>query len=439
MLKIAIDGPSGAGKSSIARAVAKKMGIVYVDTGAMYRTIGLFTAKNGVDPHNSEAVTPLLPRISLDIKFEDGEQHIYLCGEDVKQSIRTPEMSIYASLVSAIPAVRAFLLNTQRNMAKSNSVIMDGRDIGTVIFPDADVKIFLTANVEARAERRFKELTEKGMQTTYEKVLEDMILRDKNDSEREIAPAVAAPDAIIFDNSDYSFDESIEKCIEIIEKTLSDKEKKVKTGKKEKKSFYMKVHRLLARFLRFTMRIHAHGAENMPLEGGAIVCSNHISMWDVITIGSVIKRPMRFVAKSELRRIPVISSFLRAMGACFVDRGRTDVDAIKSCISMAKNGELVGIFPQGTRRTGLNPADTPIKNGAAMIAYRAKVPMVPVCIVTKKMRYKFLRRKDIYIGKPFMYDELGFENGGSDEYRRVTENVFAEACRLGGFSKTKTE
>ncbi|MBR2340513.1 MAG: (d)CMP kinase [Clostridia bacterium] len=435
MLKIAIDGPSGAGKSSLARAVAKKMGIVYVDTGAMYRTVGLYVAKKGVDPKDAEAVTALLPEISLEIKFENGEQHIYLCGEDVGDSIRTPEMSMYASAVSAIGAVRAFLLDTQRNLAKSNSVIMDGRDIGTVIFPDADVKIFLTASAEARAERRYKELCQKGIETTLEDVLADMRLRDKNDSEREIAPAVAADDAVIFDNSELSFDESISRCIEIIEDTLS---KKGKTKKKKKKrSFYMFMHFLVARMFRFTMRIKAHGLENLPLEGGAVICPNHLSMWDVITVGAVTPRQIHFMAKAELFKIPVLSFFLRAMGAKGVDRKSSGTDAIKYLIGEASKGDLVGIFPQGTRRTGENPADTPLKNGAALVAYRAKVAMVPVCIVTKKMKYRFLRRKDIYIGKPIPYSELGFVNGGSEEYAAATEKVFAEVCRLGGFEKTK--
>ena len=220
MLKIAIDGPSGAGKSSLARAVAKKMGIVYVDTGAMYRTVGLYVAKKGVDPKDAEAVTALLPEISLEIKFENGEQHIYLCGEDVGDSIRTPEMSMYASAVSAIGAVRAFLLDTQRNLAKSNSVIMDGRDIGTVILPDAEVKIFLTASVECRAKRRVLELKEKGMEASYEDVLKEMIERDNNDKNRDVAPAVPADDAVILDNSELTMEETLDKIIEIAKQRI---------------------------------------------------------------------------------------------------------------------------------------------------------------------------------------------------------------------------
>lgn len=215
-MKIALDGPSGAGKSSLARAIAKKMHIVYVDTGALYRSIGLFTRNAGVDPKDAAAVETLLPEITLEMKFENGEQHIYLCGEDVGDRIRTPEISMYASAVSAIPAVRAFLLDTQRSIAEKTDVIMDGRDIGTVILPDAEVKIFLTASPEARAKRRTLELEAKGITTTYEEVLADMQERDQNDSTRKTAPAIPAADAVFLDNSDMTAEETVEAALKII-------------------------------------------------------------------------------------------------------------------------------------------------------------------------------------------------------------------------------
>ncbi len=219
-MKIALDGPSGAGKSSLARAIADQLGIVYVDTGALYRSIGLFVRGRNIDSKDAEAVEACLPDIELRMAHENGEQHIYLCGKDVGDSIRTPEMSMYASAVSAIPAVRAFLLDTQRSIAEKTSVIMDGRDIGTVILPDAEVKIFLTASSEARARRRVLELQAKGIATTYEEVLSDMIERDKNDSTRKTAPAIPAEDAVFLDNSDLTFEQTVEKALAIIaEKT----------------------------------------------------------------------------------------------------------------------------------------------------------------------------------------------------------------------------
>lgn len=213
--QIAIDGPSGAGKSTIAKAVAARLGIVYVDTGALYRTVGYYVKQMKTDPKDGAAVEALLPSVNVTIRYVDGVQRVYLNGEDLGDRIRTPEMSLYASAVSAIPAVRTFLLDTQRSIARENSVIMDGRDIGTVILPDAEVKIFLTASIEARAHRRFLELCEKGQNVLECDVLREMQLRDTNDSSRSVAPAIPAEDAVHVDNSDLSAEESVDAVLRI--------------------------------------------------------------------------------------------------------------------------------------------------------------------------------------------------------------------------------
>ena len=219
-MKIAIDGPSGAGKSSLARAVAKKLQIIYVDTGALYRSLGYYAKEHGISADDTAAVIAMLQNVSLEMKFEGGEQHIYLDGRIVGDEIRTPEISMYASKVSAIPEVRTFLLETQRQIARTNDVIMDGRDIGTVILPDADVKIFLTASDECRATRRRDELLAKGIETTYEEVLADMQKRDSDDRNRAVAPAVAAPDATVLDNSWMNPEECTDAVIKLVkEKT----------------------------------------------------------------------------------------------------------------------------------------------------------------------------------------------------------------------------
>lgn len=223
MFKIAIDGPSGAGKSSIAKALAKEMGIVYVDTGALYRTIGYYVRSQGVDPKDAEGVARLLPDIHIEVKYENGTQCVYLNGENLGDRIREPEISMYASAVSAIPTVREFLLETQRSIARANSVVMDGRDIGTVILPDAEVKIFLTASNECRAERRLLELREKGIETTFEEVLADMTERDNNDKNRAVAPAVPAADAVFLDNSGYTVEQTLAEAMKIIRGKLEGK------------------------------------------------------------------------------------------------------------------------------------------------------------------------------------------------------------------------
>ena len=216
MIRIAIDGPGGAGKSSLAKSVAKRLSIIYVDTGALYRTIGLYMIKNGINCKDNATVIKALKNINLELKYVDGEQVILLNGENFGDEIRQPEVSMAASNVSAIPEVRAFLLETQRNIARTNSVIMDGRDIGTVILPDAEVKIFLTASPEARAKRRYDELIAKGKTVKYEDVYNEMVERDNNDSTRACAPCVPAEDATMLDNSLLTAEETVDEVVRII-------------------------------------------------------------------------------------------------------------------------------------------------------------------------------------------------------------------------------
>lgn len=218
---IALDGPAGAGKSSIAKRAAKALDFIYVDTGALYRTIGLAATRMGVEPKPSPEVEKLLSEITVDLTFNDkGEQIVLLDGEDVSGLIRTPEASMMASKISAVPSVRAYLLDLQRNMAKSHNVIMDGRDIGTVVLPDAKVKIFLTASPEARAQRRYKELCEKGMNVKYEDILNDVITRDYNDSHRETAPLKPAEGCVMVDTTELDFEQSVEKIISVIKENI---------------------------------------------------------------------------------------------------------------------------------------------------------------------------------------------------------------------------
>ena len=216
MISIAIDGPSGAGKSTIAKAVSKKLGFIYVDTGALYRSIGLYVLNKGKDTASQMDVAALLPEINVQIRYVNGVQHVYLNEKDVSDDIRRPPVSMAASNVSAHPEVREFLLNLQRQFAKENNVVMDGRDIGTVVLPNADIKIFLTASSEERARRRYKELTEKGEQVEFEQIHEEIKQRDYNDSHRAIAPLKQADDAILVDTTECTLEESIDKLETVI-------------------------------------------------------------------------------------------------------------------------------------------------------------------------------------------------------------------------------
>lgn len=210
-MKIAIDGPSGAGKSTISKILAKNLGYIYIDTGAMYRAIGLHALLCGFNTKSdTDKIINMLKDIDIKISCGDLRQEVFLNNENITDKIRTPEVSIAASDVAVIPQVRSKLVELQRNLAEGNDVIMDGRDIATFVLPDAEIKIFLTASAESRAKRRFKELNEKGIVTTFEEVLSDVIKRDKNDSEREINPLKIAEDATVIDTTDYNFDESVE-------------------------------------------------------------------------------------------------------------------------------------------------------------------------------------------------------------------------------------
>ena len=217
MIRVAIDGPSGAGKSTVAKRIAKDLSIIYVDTGAMYRCIGLYALRQGLDTKDSQQVSSCLEQIHLKTSYDvQNGQRIFLNGEDVSEAIRTPDASMAASNVSAIPQVRAFLLDLQRDMAKKQSLVMDGRDIGTVVIPDAELKIFLTASPESRARRRYLEYVQKGQQPVYDDILHDVILRDHQDSTRAAAPLCQAPDAVKLDTTEINFEDTVSIIKEMI-------------------------------------------------------------------------------------------------------------------------------------------------------------------------------------------------------------------------------
>lgn len=224
MVSIAIDGPAGAGKSTIAKTVSKQLSYIYVDTGALYRSIALNAILNNIDISNETQVENLLEDTKVEIKFIDSEQRVFLNGTDVSDKIRTSEVSMMASKVSALPVVRAFLLDLQRNIAKENNVIMDGRDIGTVVLPDAQVKIFLTASPECRAKRRYNDYLAMNKEEDYNKILQDIIERDYNDSHRKIAPLKPAEDSVTIDTSDDTLEQSVERIIEIVKQKINNQE-----------------------------------------------------------------------------------------------------------------------------------------------------------------------------------------------------------------------
>ena len=222
MISVAIDGPAGAGKSTIAKTASKNLGYIYIDTGALYRSIGYFVVSNGGDIDNADSVVSFLPKISAEIKFIDETQHVFINGEDVSDKIRTEEVSKAASKVSAIPKVREFLLELQRGFAKKYNVVMDGRDIGTVVLPDAQVKIFLTASAQERAKRRYKEQVERGLDVNFDDILADIKERDYRDEHREIAPLKPAKDSILVDTSNMNIEQSVKAVIDTVKSKIGE-------------------------------------------------------------------------------------------------------------------------------------------------------------------------------------------------------------------------
>lgn len=438
MIGIAIDGPSGAGKSTVAKALAKEFGYIYVDTGAIYRTVGLYMQRNGVSTEDTAGIENNLDNVKVELKYVDGEQRMFLLGEDVSDFIRTPLIAKYASVVSAVPKVREFLFEMQRSLARENNVIMDGRDIGTVILPNADVKIFLTASAEARAKRRVAQLEEKGEKVNYDEILASIKERDERDSGRDIAPLKAADDAVLLDTSSLTLEESIAAAKKIAEDKINSK-KKLTSKKKDKNKggFYRFLKKTLAPILRFTMRIKTYGAENEKADGALIVCANHTALFDVLSLAVSFKRQLRFLAKKELFKIPLLAQLISALGAYGVDRGKGDVAAIKKTLSVLEEGEIVAMFPQGTRYPKVDPAKTEVKSGVGMMVYRSKADVQPVFIRVKNYKYRFLRKKEVIIGKPIKYEEFGFTNGGSEEYERAAKMVFDRILELRNEGQTK--
>lgn len=450
-INIALDGPSGAGKSTIAKAVAKKLEYVYVDTGALYRSIAFYLFEHRIDLDNVDDVKSALNGIDLKLAYVEGSQRVLLCGEDVSEKIRTPEISMGASRVSAIPKVREFLFDLQQDIAKENNIIMDGRDIGTVVLPDADVKIFLTASAEERARRRFKELQEKGDKSTYDEVLADIKQRDYNDMHRDIAPLKRADDAIEVDTTSLNLDESIEAIYNTIIKELekktdnSDKiNEDVSKGRNNSSNGYLRgldvrpvdrgnklprlnmlwygfLRRLILFIYHIVYNLKYVGKENIPKDGSYIFASNHRSYADPVLISLPVRVPFSFMAKEELFKQNIFFTFLiKRLGAFPVTRGKGDTSAIDMSIKCLNKGRNLVIFPEGTRskdgRVGKG------KTGVALIAAIAQVPVIPVGIIFEG-KLRFRKKVVVKFGKAISPTESNLSKNDFRDIKIIKQNI----------------
>lgn len=443
MINIAIDGPSGAGKSTIAKIIAKKMGITYLDTGAMYRTVALYVVNQGKNPSSEEDVVPLLKEIQISYIKVGDDNRICLNGKDVSEDIRHHEISKYASEVSKIPEVRAFLVEKQREIAKNNDVVLDGRDITSHVLSDTKYKFYLTASPEERAKRRYSELVQKGQQVEYEKILADIKDRDYNDMNRKVSPLVKTPDSVEIDSTKMSLEEVADTIMSYIDsinnrdkltdtknaslqvlrkeaKELNiDANKEIKKKTKKKGGFY----RFLAAFVRKIMGIiwptKIYFKDNFPQNTKAIVVCNHYTALDpCVIISKLLGKNGKVLMKEEIMKNPVVAKVATELGCIPVKRGEADIAAVKNILSALSKNQPVLIFPEGTRNRSGSKEMLPLKQGVATFAIKAKAPIVPLLYYKKTGPFK---RNKLIVGAPFYLDEF---------YDKKANSVKEEATQL---------
>ena len=445
MINIAIDGPAGAGKSTIAKAVAKDLGIIYLDTGAMYRATAYLALQKGIDPKDEQKVSEMLEDLKMDIVYKDGDQRIIVNGIDATPYLREHYMSKAASDISALPCVRYKMVDLQRDFASKNDVVLDGRDIGTFVLPNANCKFFLTASPEERAQRRMKDLEEKGEKVDYQTLLSDIIQRDYNDSHREVAPLKQADDADFVDTTQMSVEDVVAHVKEVVhiktknansteqnaEKTStiipsSEMDKKtlarIKTYYKPEKRFtFYRFLRVMERPIQMLVwPTKVIGAENVKKVKGALFTCNHYSKMDsMIPYFVLFKKEAHALAKYELFTNPVAGWFLHKMGAIPVRRGEADIEAVKQVLRVLKDGKQLLIFPEGTRNKEGTQQMAEFKTGTARFAIKAKVPVVPMIYYQSP---KAFRKNWLYVGEPFSLEEF-YGARTIDENHAATEVI----------------
>ena len=380
-LVVAIDGPAGTGKGTVTEILAKKFNLINIDTGATYRCVTLDMLNKGIKLEELDRIKELLKKIKIELKQKNGKQLVFLNGEDVTEKIRSTEVSKMVSQVSSIKEVRLSMVELQRKMAEGKDVIMEGRDIGTYVFPAADVKIYLDADEKERAKRRFKQCQEKGIQTTYEEVLENIKQRDENDKNKEIGALKVAHDAEVIDSTNMSINEVVQEISKIIKKRKKDisLQKKIYTPRKNN-SWKRFVRSVVAVILRTAYRIayRVKISGQVPEEGAYIICCNHINYLDAAALVLFNKRKLNFVAKEDLFTHGILMWLGHLFDAIPIKRDMQDIEAMKRCLKVLKNGELLGIFPEGTRK-GMEK-NLKAKNGAAYMAIKSKTKVIPVGI-----------------------------------------------------------
>lgn len=427
---VAIDGPAGTGKGTMAELLSKKYNLVNIDTGATYRCVTLEMLNKNIGMDEDEKIAEMLKTIKIEMTNENGKQKVLLNGEDVTEKIRSKEVSERVSPVSSIKQIRIAMAGLQRKMAQGKDVIMEGRDIGTVIFPTADVKIYLDADVEVRAQRRFNQNQAKGIQMSYEEVLENIKKRDKNDMEKEMGALKVAPGAVVIDTTQMSIKQQEQAMSKVIDKKLKEKKKEekiyaVRPETPLKKTERAVIKALIRAFYKVVFRLEKVGEENVPMEGPVILCANHLNMWDAVGLVTATKRKINFIAKEDLFHNGFLNWLAHVFDVIPIKRGMRDMEAMKRNLTTLKNGEALGLFPEGTRR-GLEKG-AKVQNGAAYMALKTKVKVVPVGI---QGAFKPFTKVTLNYGMPLDFTKYPNKNPEKEDLEKATKDIMDNIIML---------
>lgn len=428
---VALDGPAGSGKGTVTKILAQKLGLVNIDTGAMYRCVALEMLNKNIKIDELDKIKELLNNIDIKLKETKDKQTVLLNGQDVTDEIRTNRVTKIVSQVSSIKEIRDKLVELQRNMAKSQDVIMEGRDITTVVFPNADVKIYLDADIEERAKRRYEQNVKKNIESTYEQVLADMKARDENDKNKEYGALKIAKDAIVIDSSK----KNINQVVSEIKKIVNKKKKEMILEEKayeemsdsKKKAFWRSFLVHLVHFLyRIVFRIESIGEKGIPEDDESyIVCANHLNYLDAIAVITSSNRFVRFMCKSSMFKNALFTWVLHIGDVIPVNREKNDIEAMKRSIKALKNREVLGIFPEGTRKGMKKNLDA--KNGAAFMALRTKTKVIPIGI---QGTFKPFTKVYLNYGKPLDFKEYYGKEKDKEILNKVTKEIMDNIIML---------
>mgnify|MGYP000026900850 FL=1 len=427
---VAIDGPAGSGKGTITKKLAQKLKLNNIDTGAMYRSVTLEVLNKNINLNDSKQINEMLNTINIEINETNKKQIVLLNGEDVSEKIRSNEVTKMVSQVSAIKAVREKLVEMQRKIGTKQDIIIEGRDITTVVFPNADVKIYLDADVEERARRRYKQNQEKHIECSYEEVLKQMQIRDENDKNKEYGALKIANDAIVIDATNMSINEVTSKIQNIIKRKQKEIKIKEKIYYERPETARKKIVRTILKstvyFLyRIVYRVQEIGEKDIKNDESYIICANHLNYLDAAAVVVCNKRNIRFVCKDDMFKKPVISWALHIVDAIPINREKQDIEAMKRSIKALKNKELLGIFPEGTRK-GM-AKNLKAKNGAAFMALRSKVKVIPVGI---QGSFKPFTKVYLNYGKPLDFSMYYGQEKNKEVLEKVTKEIMDNIIML---------